>query len=240
MKRRNDSARGLLLLYALIGIAVAFAAGSRHGPADSRGAIRHGLPPATASAAPRPSATPTALSRTLPSPVPSRRPHPTLVPSPRPRPAPIPTRHPVPTSTVAVRHPVKRSLVYGAGLPVVDRATGMKAQIERIELHTITRSRGNHRTRLFRILGKVRLQALGYSALYSARDFYAVDARGSRYRSGGIFRGRRPLRNGLLRGGFRLVRWIGFTLPRSVRVVTIIWYDDKHLFPAATLATLRP
>ncbi|MDQ2740815.1 MAG: hypothetical protein M3Z66_00685 [Chloroflexota bacterium] len=123
---------------------------------------------------------------------------------------------------------------------MVDRATGMKAQIERIELHTIRRSRGNRRVRLFRILGKVRLQALGYSALYGARDFYAVDARASRYRSGGIFRGRRPLRNGLLRGGFHLVRWIGFTLPRSVRVVTIIWSDDNHLFPAATLATLRP
>ncbi len=230
MKRRNDSARGLLLLYALIGVAVAFAAGSRHGPAARRGAIRHGLPPATASATRRPSATPTSLSRA----------HPTLVPSPRLRPTPIPTRHPVPTSTVTVRHPVKRPLLYGAGPPVVDRATGMKAQIERIELHTIRRSRGNRRVRLFRILGKVRLQALGYSALYGARDFYAVDARASRYRSGGIFRGRRPLRNGLLRGGFHLVRWIGFTLPRSVRVVTIIWSDDNHLFPAATLATLRP
>ncbi len=239
MKRRNDSLRGLLLLYALIGIAAAFAAGSRHGPTAKRGAIRHGLPTPSASATRRPSATPTSLSRALPTPVPSRRPHPTPVPSPRPRPTPLPTRHPVPTSTVTVRHPVKRPLVYGAGLPVVDGATGVKAQIERIELHKITRSRGNYRTRLFRILGKVRLQALGYSALYSARDFYAVDAHGRTYRSGGIFRGRRPLRNGLLRGGFRLVRWIGFTLPRLVRVVTIIWNDDNHLFPAATLATLR-
>jgi len=240
MKRRNDSARGLLLLYALIGIAAAFAAGSRHGPAARRGAIRHGLPPPSASATPRPSATPTSLSRALPSPVPSRRPHPSPVSSPRPRPTPLPTRHPVPTSTVTVRHPVKRPLVYGAGLPVVDRATGLKAQIERIELHTITRRRQNRTAHLFRILGRVRLQALGYSALYRARDFYAVDAQGRTYRSGGIFRGRRPLRSGLLPSGYYLTGWIGFTLPRSVRVVTIIWNDDNHLFPAATLATLRP
>ncbi len=240
MKRRNNSVRGLLLLYALIGIAAAFAAGSRHGSAAGRGAIRHGLPPPSASATPRPSATPTFLSRALPTPVPTRRPSVTPVPSPLPRPTPIPSRPPAPTSTVTGRHSVKRSLVYGASVAVVDRTTGMKAQIERIELHTITRRRQYRTARLFRLLGKVRLQALSYAALYSARDFYAVDAQGRTYRSGGIFRGRRPLRSGLLPGGFRLTRWIGFTLPRTVRVVTIIWNDDNHLFPAATLAKLRP
>lgn len=241
MKRRNDSARGLLLLYALIGVAAAFAAWSRHVPSAERGAIRHGLPTPLASATPRPSATLTSLPSALPSPVPLRRPHPTPVPTPRPRPTPFPSRHPTSTSTVTARHSVHRRLqVFGAGVPVVDRTTGMRAQIERIELHTITRRRGNRTARLFRFLGKVRLQALGYGALYSSRDYYAVDAQGRTYKSGGIFRGRRPLRNGLLPGGVRLAGWIGFTLPRTVRVVTIIWNDDNHLFPAAILATLRP
>ena len=239
MKRRNNSVRGLLLLYALIAIAAGFTVWSRHGPTARPVATRHGFRAPSASATPRPSATPTSLSRALPSPVPSRPPHPTPAPSARPRPTPIPARHPLPTSTVTARHPITRPLAYGAGVPVVDRRTGMKAQIERIELHTVTRRRPTRTAHLLRVLAKIRLNALGYGALYSARDFHAVDAQGRTYRSGGIFRGRHPLRTGLLPAGYHLFRWIGFTLPRTVRVVTIIWNDENHLFPAATLATLR-
>lgn len=120
----------------------------------------------------------------------------------------------------------------------LDGGTGTEAAITRFRL-LASPSSNTAGNRLLLLLEVALRNREHRAARFDRQNFYALAGSGQTYGSGAATGTLPTLGRGALTGGRKRKGWIAFQLPARPESLIVIWNDDNHLLPPATLARLR-